>query len=61
MSILAVIVIVVVVLLLLAVLAAGARKSARLRARHALGPVDKDVTPYRSHAEASRRSDGGPS
>jgi hypothetical protein len=59
-SILAVIVIVVVVLLLLAMLAAGARKSARVRATQDLDAVD-EVTPYRSHAEASRRSDAGPS
>jgi hypothetical protein len=60
-SILAVIVIVVVVLLLLAMLVAGARKGTRLQARHDLGPVDDDVTPYRSHAEESRRTDPGPS
>jgi hypothetical protein len=58
MSTLAVIVLVVVALLLLAMLIAGARKSAHLRSRHDLGGVDDDVTPYRSHAEASRRSDG---
>jgi hypothetical protein len=58
MSTLAVIVLVVVAVLLLAMLVAGFRKAARLRARSDLGPVDDDLTPYRSHAEASRRSDG---
>jgi hypothetical protein len=58
MSALAVIVLVVVVMVLLAMLVAGGRKAGRLRARHDLGGVDDDVTPYRSHAEASRRSDG---
>jgi hypothetical protein len=56
-SIVAVIVIVVVALLLLAMLLAGARKAARVRSTPDLGAVDDDVTPYRSHAEASRRSD----
>jgi hypothetical protein len=55
---LGVIVIVVVALLLLAMLVAGGRKAARVRARTDLGPVDDDVTPYRSHAEASRRTSG---
>jgi hypothetical protein len=58
MSTLAVIVLVVVALLLLAMLVAGFRKSRRPRARPDLGEVDDDVTPYRSHAEASRRSEG---
>jgi hypothetical protein len=55
MSTLAVIVIVVVAVLLPAMLVAGGRRSARLRSRH-LGPSD-GAAPYRSHAEASRRSD----
>jgi hypothetical protein len=56
MSTLAVIVLVVVAMLLLAMLIAGFRKSAQVRARHDLGGIDDDVTPYRSHAEESRRS-----
>jgi hypothetical protein len=56
-STLAVIVIIVVAVLLLAMLVAGGRRAARLRARRDLGPADDDVTPYRSHAEESRRSD----
>jgi hypothetical protein len=55
-SALAVIVIVIVALLLLAMLVAGGRKGAALGARHELGPADDDVEPYRSHAEASRRT-----
>jgi hypothetical protein len=58
MSTLAVIVLVVVALLLLAMLVAGARKSTQVRSHRDLGEADDDVTPYRSHAEASRRSDG---
>jgi len=54
-STVAVIVIVIVAVLLLAMLVAGGRKAARVRARH-LGPDDEDVTEYRSHAEASRRT-----
>jgi hypothetical protein len=56
MSTLAVIVLVVVALLLLAMLVASARKAAQARARQDLSPSDDDVTPYRSHAEASRRT-----
>jgi hypothetical protein len=54
MSPLAVIVLVVVALLLLAMLIAGGRKAAQ--ARHDLGPAGDETEPYRSHAEASRRS-----
>ena len=61
MSTLAVIVLVVVALLLLAMLVAGGRKSARARAHQDLSPRDDDVTPYRSHAEASRRTSDHPS
>ena len=57
MSALAVIVIVVIVLLLLlAMLILGSRKAATLRGRRELDPADDDVEPYRSHAEASRRT-----
>jgi hypothetical protein len=59
MSTLAVIVVVVVALLLLAMLLAGARKAAQARAHHDLGPADDETEPYRSHAEASRRSSEG--
>jgi hypothetical protein len=56
-STLAVIAIAVLVLLLLVVmLILGGRRAATLRARRDLGPAEDDVEPYRSHAEASRRS-----
>jgi hypothetical protein len=57
-SIVAVIVIVVAAAVL-AMLVAGGRRAARLRAGDDLAPVDDDLQPYRSHAEASRRGDGG--
>jgi hypothetical protein len=56
-STLAVIAIVLVAVLLAAMLILGGRKAAALRAHRDLGPADDDVEPYRSHAEASRRSD----
>jgi hypothetical protein len=55
-STLAVILIVVIAVLLAAMLILGGRRAATLRARRDLGPVDDDIEPYRSHAEASRRS-----
>jgi hypothetical protein len=55
-STLAVIVLAVVAVLLLAMLIAGGRKAAQARSHRDLGPSDDDVTPYRSHAEASRRT-----
>ena len=55
MSTLAVIVVVVVAVLLLAMLVVGGRKSVQARANQDLGPGDDDA-PYRSHAEASRRT-----
>jgi hypothetical protein len=54
-STVALIVFVVVAVLLLAMLIAGGRKAAQARARQPLDPIDDDVQPYRSHAEASRR------
>ena len=60
MSTLAVILIVVIVLLLLALLVVGGRKVARVRARRNLPPVDDDGSPYRSHAEESRRTSERP-
>jgi hypothetical protein len=58
MSTLAVIVIVVVAVLLLAMLIAGGRKSVQARARPDPGQDDDGGAPYRSHAEASRRTSG---
>jgi hypothetical protein len=55
-STLAVIVLAVVAVLLLAMLIAGGRKSAQARSRHDLDPSEDDLTPYRSHAEASRHT-----
>ncbi|HEX4306354.1 MAG TPA: hypothetical protein VHZ54_09975 [Solirubrobacterales bacterium] len=55
MSTLAVLVVAVVAVLLAATLILSGRRAASLRARRDLGPVDDDVHPYRSHAEASRR------
>jgi hypothetical protein len=54
---LAVIVILMLALLALVMLVTGGRKAARLRARRDLGPFDDGAVPYRSHAEASRRSE----
>ena len=57
MSVVAVIVLVVVAMLLAAMLVAGLRRAAAARTRAELGAADDDVHPYRSHAEASRRSE----
>lgn len=54
----AVIVLIVVAALLLAMLIAGARKASHPHPQD-LSPADDAIQPYRSHAEASRRSDGG--
>lgn len=56
MSTLAVIVAVLLVMLLLGMLIAVARKAARPHARHNDDPAGDDRS-YRSHAEASRRTD----
>jgi cbb3-type cytochrome oxidase subunit 3 len=56
-SALVVIAIVLVVLLLVAMLIGGGRKAAAARAHRDLGEPDDSVHPFRSHAEASRRSD----
>ena len=57
MSAVAVIVVVLVAALLVAMLVAGVRRSAAARAEARTTPVDDDVQPFRSHAEASRGRD----
>ncbi len=56
MSTFAVIVILMLAALALTTLVAG-RKAAQLRTRRHASPIDDPVVPYRSHAEASRRSE----
>jgi len=56
-STLAMIVAVALVVPLLGTLVVAARKAARPRALEDLGPADDDGGSYRSHAEASRRTE----
>jgi hypothetical protein len=55
---LAAIAILMLAVLVAAVVVTGWRRAARPRRRHGLAGFDDGLTPYRSHAEASRRSEG---